>query len=248
MPPPTTRLRSTSRLAAWPISKGGNSSYLTTAATNLGGLTINNATVSGQGNVYFDALNGNSSAVYQNSGGWWLADGGAATICMGVNGGSGTFAGSIQDVGVQLVSVKQGAGVQVLAGNNTYTVAVTAITGGTLQIGNGTSGEFLASPSISIGSGAALVFNHSRRPDLLRRDRRRRCGGEDGRRHADSRRQHRPGRRPDRQRRRPGAQHPAKLWRGDGHQSRHPHRERRARRLAGYPGLSYHLDASNMPT
>ena len=51
-----------------------------------------------------------------------------------------------------------GAGVQVLAGSNTYSGGTT-ISGGTLQIGNGTSGEYLASPTVS--NNGALVFEHA---------------------------------------------------------------------------------------
>jgi autotransporter-associated beta strand protein len=48
-----------------------------------------------------------------------------------------------------------------LAGSNTYTGG-TLVSGGTLQIGNGTGGEFLASPTVSLTStGAALVFSNS---------------------------------------------------------------------------------------
>ena len=74
---------------------------------------------------------------------------------LGVNGGSGTFAGVIQDGAAQQSLVKQGAGVQVLSGSNTYSGATT-ISGGTLQIGNGASGEGLASPTINNNSALAV--------------------------------------------------------------------------------------------
>ena len=45
-----------------------------------------------------------------------------------------------------------------MSGSNSYTGGTT-ITAGTLQIGNGTSGEYLASPSIS--NSGVLVFNHA---------------------------------------------------------------------------------------
>ena len=53
-----------------------------------------------------------------------------------------------------------GAGTLTLAGSNTYSGGTT-VSAGTLQIGSGASGEFLASPSVSLSSGAALVFNHA---------------------------------------------------------------------------------------
>ena len=48
----------------------------------------------------------------------------------------------------------------VMSGSNTY-VGPTSVSGGTLQIGNGTSGEALSSGSISVGSGAVLAFNQA---------------------------------------------------------------------------------------
>ncbi len=53
-----------------------------------------------------------------------------------------------------------GSGVLTLLGNNTYSGSTT-VSGGTLQVGNGGSGEFLASPSVSLSNSAALVFNQS---------------------------------------------------------------------------------------
>ena len=53
-----------------------------------------------------------------------------------------------------------GGNLLTLSGNNTYN-GITTVSGGTLQIGNGGNGEFLSSPSLSLSSSAALVFNHS---------------------------------------------------------------------------------------
>ena len=47
-----------------------------------------------------------------------------------------------------------------MPGSNTYSGGTT-VSAGTLQVGNGGSGEFLASPSVSLSNGTALVFNHS---------------------------------------------------------------------------------------
>jgi autotransporter-associated beta strand protein len=55
---------------------------------------------------------------------------------------------------------QNGPGVVTLTGSNTYTGG-TMISAGTLQIGDGGSGEFLASPSVSVANSAALVFNLS---------------------------------------------------------------------------------------
>jgi len=51
-------------------------------------------------------------------------------------------------------------GTLILSGSNTYSGSTT-VSGGTLQVGNGTRGEYLASPSIGLSNSAALVFNHS---------------------------------------------------------------------------------------
>ena len=54
-----------------------------------------------------------------------------------------------------------GTSLLTLLGNNTYSGSTT-VTSGTLQVGNGGTGEFLASPAVSLGTtGAALIFNHA---------------------------------------------------------------------------------------
>ncbi len=53
-----------------------------------------------------------------------------------------------------------GPGALILLGSNTYTGSTT-VSGGTLQVGNGGSGEFLASPSVSLTNSASLVFSQS---------------------------------------------------------------------------------------
>ena len=100
--------------------EGGLSSYLKTGTGNLGSLTINDAIVGSQGDVYFDALNGDSGGVFRNNG--------AGTMYLGVNGGSGTFLGMILDGSGQAL-VKLGAGTQVLSGTDTYTGGTTVLDG-----------------------------------------------------------------------------------------------------------------------
>ena len=53
-----------------------------------------------------------------------------------------------------------GAGLLTLLGSNTYSGGTT-VSAGTLQVGNGGSGAFLASPSVSLANSAALIFNDS---------------------------------------------------------------------------------------
>ena len=87
-----------------------------------------------------------------NSGGY------ALTLTLASDGSSATFSGTISDGAGTVALVKSGNFTQVLAGSNSYSGATT-ISGGTLQIGNGGSGEYLASPTIS--NSGALVFNHA---------------------------------------------------------------------------------------
>jgi fibronectin-binding autotransporter adhesin len=78
--------------------------------------------------------------------------GGAATLTLSPSGGSTTFSGQIVGGAFGPINlVLTGSGVQVLAGNNTYT-GTTTICGGTLQIGNGGA-------SGSLGNGGNVVNN-----------------------------------------------------------------------------------------
>ena len=70
-----------------------------------------------------------------------------------------TVPGNIGDGGQGYGLTKVGAGsTLVLSGSNTYT-GPTAVTAGTLDIGSGGAGEFLASPTIA--DSGSLIFNHS---------------------------------------------------------------------------------------
>ena len=71
-----------------------------------------------------------------------------------------TIGSVIADNGGATALTKGGAATLTLTGSNTYSGATT-VGAGTLQIGNGGSGEFLSSPSVTLFNGAALVFNHS---------------------------------------------------------------------------------------
>ncbi len=101
--------------------------------------------------VYIDALTGAGTVTKQQGSG-------NVVLNVGVANGSGTFSGVIQNALGAINLVKSGTGLQVLSGNNAYTGATT-INGGTLQIGNGGSGEALLSPSIN--NNGTLVFDHS---------------------------------------------------------------------------------------
>ena len=73
------------------------------------------------------------------------------------NPGNTTFAGAISGNG----SLTQaGTGILTLTNSNTYT-GNTTVSAGTLQVGNGGSGEFLGSPSVSLSNNTSLVFSQS---------------------------------------------------------------------------------------
>ena len=127
--------------------EAGQSTYAKTTIGNLGGLTINNATFGTQGDAYFDALNGDGT--YSNNG--------SGTLYVGVNGGSGTFSGVIQNGSGQNL-VKQGAGVQILSGANTY-AGTTAVNGGTLRAGAANTLPSTTAVTLAATSGVTLDLN-----------------------------------------------------------------------------------------
>jgi autotransporter-associated beta strand protein len=82
-----------------------------------------------------------------------------------VSGGTSTFAGQILDFltqpGSQTTSLQvTGSAYLSLTGSNSFTGASTINGGGTLQIGNGTSGEALGA-GIGINDNGTLIFNHA---------------------------------------------------------------------------------------
>ena len=111
-----------------------------TFSTNGGSIpTFNVGALAGVGNI---TLADNSYAVTLNAGG---------------NNASTTYSGNLGGPGGL---TKSGNGSLTLLGNNNYTGSTT-ISGGTLQVGNGGSGEFLTSANVSVASGAMLAFSHS---------------------------------------------------------------------------------------
>jgi len=107
-------------------------------------------------NVSVDALTGSGTLTrlgFSNTGG--------TIITVGVNNGSGTFNGIINDLYGYNSLVKSGSGTQVFAGNNSYT-GPTTVSGGTLKVTNsnglGFGGpRFSGNPAGSVGvTGATL--------------------------------------------------------------------------------------------
>ena len=87
-----------------------------------------------------------------------ITNNGAAEAVLTVTGTS-RFDGVLSD-GASKLDLTVSGGSLTLTGNNTYT-GPTTINSGTLQIGNGGTGEFLASPTVSLSNNATLAFNHS---------------------------------------------------------------------------------------
>ena len=71
-----------------------------------------------------------------------------------------TVSGPISETNAGTTLSVSGGGTLVLSGSNTYTGATT-VNAGTLQIGGGGSGEYLASPSITMSNNATTAFNHA---------------------------------------------------------------------------------------
>ena len=115
----------------------------------------------------FDAWDGGAIRVDALTGGGSVQNGsnspGIRSLVVGVDGGSGTFSGVIGGgtgrAGNHAISLtKEGSGTQILSGNNTYN-STTAVSGGTLQIGDGSTTGSLGTGNVSIGGN--LTFNRS---------------------------------------------------------------------------------------
>ena len=122
---------------------------------NLASMIVNGTLDLADGNpVIVDALTGGGTLTHTSYGT-------ATGLTVGINNGSGTFAGTIQETsGHQVSLTKVGSGTQTLTGANTYTGGTT-ISGGTLQIGNGgTSGTF-GYGDVNVTASATLVFNRT---------------------------------------------------------------------------------------
>jgi autotransporter-associated beta strand protein len=85
--------------------------------------------------------------------------GGTPTLTFGGGNATSTFSGTLTDTSGTLTLEKTGSGTMILSGNNSYS-GPTAITGGTLQIGDGgTTGSI--SNTAGITNDAILIFNRS---------------------------------------------------------------------------------------
>ena len=165
------RLNATSGTLTFNVAQGTTPSgidLLVSAAIsqNEGG----NVVKTGAGLMCFSANNTYTGATYVNAGTLQIGNGGSGeglaspSIAMSNNATLAfnhsdtlSYAGAISGSGQ---FVKLGTGTLILSGSNTYT-GPTTISAGTLQIGNGTSGEYLASPTVAVSNNATLAFNDS---------------------------------------------------------------------------------------
>ena len=140
---------------------GGTLQLGNSAALGSGGLTVGNSgTVDVNGCVVsLPWLNGVAGAVITDNS-IPLSTPAPTVLTVNVLFGVSTYGGSIlkgangQDLGL----TETGYGTLILSGSSNYSGG-TIISGGTLQIGNGGSGEGLASPIIT--NNGSLVFNHA---------------------------------------------------------------------------------------
>ncbi len=93
---------------------------------------------------------------------------GAANSTWLVSGAQTTpeFSGTIKNGATKIVSLtKIGTGTQILSGTFSASGAIT-VSAGTLQIGNGTTGQITSTSPISIASGASFVYNTAKASEI----------------------------------------------------------------------------------
>ncbi len=127
------------------LTKSG-SAMLTLTGNNTysGGTTISAGTVQVSGNGSLGLTSGTATV-------------NDLSVLLFKLSGNQTFAGAIAGIGTL---TQAGPGLLALSGSNTYT-GNTIVSAGTLQVGNGGSGEFLGSPIVSLSSNVSLSFSHS---------------------------------------------------------------------------------------
>ncbi len=110
-------------------------------------------------NIFADALTG-SGTVTMGDISWDTIN---KSITVGVNGGGGTFTGTISDSGDDTVSlIKTGGGTQILTGTSSYR-GNTTVNGGTLSLGNGTINNtgLADTADVTVDSGCTLNLNYT---------------------------------------------------------------------------------------
>jgi autotransporter-associated beta strand protein len=105
--------------------------------------------------VLVDALNGAGSITKNHPGN------SPTVLRVGVDGGSGSFSGTISNSAAQIAFVKTGAGIQTLSGTTSHTGGTT-VNGGTLRLGNGSSPTHLADAAeMIVTTGAMLHLDYA---------------------------------------------------------------------------------------
>ena len=129
-----------------------NGAYILLGDVTAGGATASQITCPGTSaaNIYLTSGTAAASRTFT------VGNSSTLTIAASLIDGAYSIGGFRPSSGV----IKAGNGTLVLTAANAYT-GPTTVAGGTLQIGNGTSGEGLASPSITLSNNATLAFNHA---------------------------------------------------------------------------------------
>lgn len=83
---------------------------------------------------------------------------GTKTISAGALGLNDTFSGIVSNGAGTVALTKTGSGTMILSGANAYTGATT-VTGGTLQVGDGTAGSIAGTSAVDIGASGTLALN-----------------------------------------------------------------------------------------
>lgn len=141
---------------SWTVVTGLTATNLLPATTPL--TVSSGATLDLDGNAQqFASLTGVNGASITNSSA--LYD---SLLTVSAASGSTTFGGVISDGATNKIALtKSGASTQILTGANTYT-GVTTVSGGTLQIGNGsTTGSIDGTSNVVLSGSGSLAFNRS---------------------------------------------------------------------------------------
>ncbi len=147
---------------------GGANSYSGGTTINGGTLVVqgsgtlgsssNALTVNTGGTLDLNATNQSVGAL-NGSGGLIKNSGSASILTVGNGGGSGSYAGSISNLG-SIALVKTGSGTQTLTANNSYT-GTTTINGGTLELANGSGVALSGTASVTVNNTGTLLFSQN---------------------------------------------------------------------------------------